>query len=110
MNDPWPYFPEIPTEGMDSDFMAKLIMLRKELAFPFPVTSSLRDDSRHSLHNFGKAVDIAVSGERAYRLIEAAPKFGMVGIGINQKGPHAKRFIHLDTGGEGFPRPILWSY
>ena len=107
MNDPWPYFPEIP-DGMDNEFMAKLIMLRKELAFPFPVTSSLRNDSRHSLHNVGKAVDITIRGERAYRLIAAAPSHGFIGIGVSQKGD--RRFIHLDTGGDGFPRPMIWSY
>lgn len=107
MFDPWPYFPEIP-DGMDNAFMTKLIMLRKELAFPFIITSSLRNDSRHSLHNKGKAVDIAVRGGQAYKIIEAAPKHGFVGIGVSQKG--SKRFIHLDTGGEGFPRPRIWSY
>ena len=107
-SDPWPFFPEIPIIGMDTVFMMRLIMLRKELGFPFPITSSLRDDGRHSLHNFGKAVDIGVRGEQAYRIVEAAPRHGFVGIGVSQKGN--KRFIHLDTGGEGFPRPMIWSY
>jgi len=31
---------------------------------------------------------------------------------VNQKGPHAARFIHLDDlpDAEGQPRPTIWSY
>lgn len=107
----WPYFPEIP-EGMNEEFMDRLISLRSELGFPLPVTSSLRDDDRHSMHNLGRAVDVGVWGERAFKLVSAAPKFGMVGIGIKQHGPHNKRFIHVDDGlhVNGFPRPMIWSY
>lgn len=87
---------------MDDKFMAKLIALRDELAFPFPVTSAYRCEEynrkvggvKRSYHLLGRAVDIAVVHEQAYRIIEYAKQYGFRGIGINQKGDH--RFIHLD--------------
>lgn len=107
----WPYFPECH-QDMNEAFMDKLIALRQELGFALPVTSSLRFDDRNSMHNLGRAVDISVWGEKAFKLISAAPRFGMVGIGVKQHGAHEKRFIHLDDGlnVNGFPRPIVWSY
>ena len=109
--DPWPFFPEIPVEGMDNQFMTQLINLRRYLDFPLVVTSSIRGDGRHSTHNLGRAVDINIWGSRCFRLIKAAPDYGFTGIGVCQLGPNHKRFIHLDTGGdETFPRPWVWSY
>jgi hypothetical protein len=36
----------------------------------------------------------------------------MTGIGVAQRGPHDKRFIHLDDlkNSEQNPRPWIWSY
>ena len=42
-----------------------------------------------------ESIDIAVSGERALRLIELALAAGIKRIGANQKG--AARSIHLDV-------------
>lgn len=65
-------------------------------------------------HATGQAVDIAVSGLNAYKLLDKALEMGFSGIGIQQKGDHKKRFIHLDTLQEdleiGRPRPHVWSY
>ena len=40
------------------------------------------------------------------QLFEKARQIGFSGIGLNQKGQHHKRFIHLDT----VDRRALWSY
>lgn len=115
----WPYFSEVD-ERMDGDFMDKLIALRQDLGFALPVNSSFRDPEHNkrvggaddSPHLLGRAVDIAVSGERAFKVVQAAPRFGFVGIGVKQHGPHEKRFIHLDDceNVNGLPRPWVWTY
>jgi hypothetical protein len=62
-------------------------------------------------HTKRKAVDLVISGADALRLYDIARKHGMSGIGLSQKGPHNKRFIHIDalTPAEG-PRPTVWTY
>ena len=68
------------------------------------------------LREVGRAVDLQISVADALRLIEVAKKYGMTGIGVNQRGPAGKRFIHLDNLGisytklTGGPRPWIWSY
>jgi uncharacterized protein YcbK (DUF882 family) len=60
-------------------------------------------------HSTGRAVDIAVQGADAVRLIALAIAEGFTGIGVQQKG--SGRFIHLDDLPSGaFPRPTVWSY
>jgi hypothetical protein len=45
---------------------------------------------------------------RALALVHFAMMHGFTGFGIQQKGPHAKRFIHLDD--DSAPdRPMIWS-
>ena len=39
-------------------------------------------------------------------LFEKARQIGFRGIGLSQRGDHAKRFVHLDKK----PRKALWSY
>ena len=58
------------------------------------------------------AFDIAISGPAAFLLLVHALAEGFTGIGVNQKGPHESRFIHLDdlADEEGRPRPTIWSY
>ena len=92
--------------------------LRELYGKPLRVTSGYRSLShntaiggaRNSGHVCGKAVDIAVSGADAHRLVGLATRVGFTGIGISQKG--ASRFIHLDTmdNSPGQPRPTIWSY
>lgn len=61
-------------------------------------------------HNKGFAADIQCSGEEALKLLRIALDHPMIkGIGIQQKGPHDKRFLHFDIMEEG-PRPNIWSY
>ena len=61
-------------------------------------------------HASGRAVDIAVRGDKAVKLIKVAFEFGITGIGVQQKG--GGRFIHLDDLKleDGFARPNIWSY
>ena len=103
---------------MDDTFMQRLDQLREDMGFAFPVTSGYRC-SKHPIearkkapgaHTTGKAIDIGVSGNDAYILIEAAIRDNFTGIGINQKGNN--RFIHLDIipHSSSSPRPWIWSY
>ncbi len=103
--------------GMDDKFMEVLIAIRKECDFPFPITSAYRHPT-HPLearkestgaHSLGRAVDVAVRGEKALKLISVAQAHGITRIGVAQKG--TSRFIHIDncTEEDGFPSAI-WSY
>jgi zinc D-Ala-D-Ala carboxypeptidase len=104
--------------NMDESFMVKIEALRQDLDFPFVVTSAYRckdhiierNKKAPGAHSTGHALDIAVSGDQAYRLLREALNVGMTGIGINQKGPN--RFIHLDDieWDKDRPRPWVWSY
>lgn len=104
---------------MDPKFMAVIVQLRQELGFPFPVTSAYRspeynakisDSGLDGPHTKGVAMDIAVRGEQAHRLLKAALDAGMRGIGVQQRG--GSRFLHLDmlAGDDQHPRPWVWSY
>ena len=103
---------------MNDEFMLLLELIREECGFPFIVTSAYRC-TQHPIeakktnvgaHTTGKAVDIAVNGENAYKLVQIALKHGVEGIGISQKGDMNSRFIHLDTAGLTRSRPRVWSY
>ncbi len=104
--------------AMNDTFMQRLDQLREDMGFPFPVTSAYRCE-KHPIearkkapgaHSTGHAVDIGVSGNKAYRLLQAALEVGLTGIGVNQKG--SSRFIHLDDieNSPSRPRPWIWSY
>lgn len=106
--------------GMDDDFMRDLDRLRGVLGFPLVISSGYRcpvwNNSVSSTgadgpHTTGKAVDIQIVGSRALELLTTAEALGFTGVGVNQRGPHNKRFIHIDklTPQEG-PRPWIWSY
>lgn len=110
---------------MDETFMHRLQSLRDRFG-PMRITSAYRCAS-HPIeaakdmpgsHNTGRAVDVAVSYDKAYALIRLATQMGFTGVGVQQKGDVRKRFIHLDdiTENEPFPsgktfvRPTMWSY
>jgi len=104
---------------MDDSFMEKLIATRKKFNTPMIITSAYRhmahnlaiNGAPNSPHIYGRAVDVAVSGKDAYRLIRIAMDMGMTGIGVAQRGPTERRFIHLDDMDNGdHPRPWVWSY
>lgn len=105
-------------DGMNAEFMEKLTSLRADWGQPMVVTSGYRcpehpieaKKTKPGAHASGRAVDIAIQGEDAYKLLCVALGHGFSGIGVNQKG--SSRFIHLDdlTRDEGWPRPTVWSY
>ena len=104
-------------DGMRPEFMEWLQKLRLEFNRPFIITSAFRDithpieakKEQGGSHSKGCAVDIAIRGEEALRLIALAYSMGCRRIGVQQKG--SSRFIHLDLADQlaGFPASI-WSY
>ena len=123
----WKYFSvdELKCKGtdeceMDEGFMKKLEALRHEFNEPMIVSSGYRHESynqviggaKNSPHLYGKAVDVVISGKSAYRLMKLAIEHGFTGIGVSQRGPHEKRFLHIDTmeNSDTHPRPWIWSY
>ena len=104
--------------GMDSAFMQKVDDLREKMGFSFPVNSAYRcpehpieaRKASPGAHASGRAIDIGLRGEAAYKLVQGALEAGFTGIGVSQKG--TTRFIHLDDleSSKGRPRPHIWSY
>ena len=105
---------------MNERFMSKLIELRKKFNEPMIITSGYRHPAhnmaiggaRYSAHTKGRAVDVSITGKEAYRLVRLAFDAGMTGIGVAQRGPIIKRFIHIDDleDSDENPRPLIWSY
>ena len=102
---------------IDTQFLDAIQGLRSAFDKPLMVSSYYRSgayNSRvsstgaHGPHTSGRAIDFSISGEDAYLLLQRALRMGFTGIGVNQKGPYAKRFIHIDTLTE--KRPRVWSY
>ena len=107
---------------IDVAFMDKLQRLRSGCGFALKITSGYRSPE-HSVeaakeargaHTYGVAVDIAVSGAKAWSVLSEAMILNFTGIGVSQKGPLESRFIHLDCMTSEisyrFPRPAVWSY
>lgn len=103
---------------MDQDSLEMFYLMRKACEFPWIITSGYRcpgynmqisSTGAEGPHTTGKAMDIAISGEKAHQLITLAANFGIKGIGVSQKGDHSSRFIHIDFIDEG-TRPWIWSY
>lgn len=104
---------------MDSDFMHDIQRIRDRLGFPFVVTSAYRCEAHdrsvggssspgHGPHTTGRAIDIAIRGANAWKLLQAAAGDFFRGIGVNQRGD--RRFIHIDDIKDDTKRPALWSY
>ena len=123
----WIYFTEqeLACKGTDEcdmhpEFMDKLIAVREDYNEPMIITSGYRHlayndtigGAKNSPHLYGRAVDIKVAGGDALRLIGAALRHGMTGVGVKQRGDHDRRFIHLDDmpQSDTHPRPWIWSY
>lgn len=94
--------------------MEKLVRVRQAYGRPMIVSSAYRCPEHNAAvsstgltgpHTTGRAVDIVVYGEHAVELLYIALVNGFKGIGVQQKGPHAKRFLHLDD-----IRARMWSY
>lgn len=107
---------------MEPDFLKKLDDLRSRVDFPFVVTSGYRCPEYNNKisttgltgpHTTGRAVDIQLHGRQVFNVMRQATLGGWFsGIGLNQRGPHAKRFIHLDDleKTDGRFRPTVWTY
>jgi len=121
----WPHFsqkelqcPHCKEMHMDDGFMNKLESIRVSYGRPIYINSGYRCPEYNNRishtgfdgpHTTGKAVDIGIVGEEAYKLLGIALEHGVKGIGINQKGSYSKRFIHLDDAPEA-TRPWVWTY
>lgn len=103
----------------ERDFMDKIEELRVRCGFPFLVTSAARCSAYNEKvsktgakgpHTTGRAIDIAVLGNRAWELVRVALEAGFTGIGVKQHG--SGRMIHLDDLPPAVdrPRPWIWSY
>lgn len=106
--------------NMRPEFLDVLQAIRDDYAKPIFIASGFRDvthpaeaeKERPGAHTLGLACDIRIAGVEAIKLIELAIKHGIQRIGINQKGQHGGRFIHLDIANQfyaGFPAAI-WTY
>lgn len=104
---------------IEDSFIDKMQDLRSALDFPLKITSGYRCPAYNAKvsgtgqtgpHTKGRAADIAVSHEQAFRLVSMAYIAGFTGIGVSQKG--SGRYIHLDdlAAAPGQPRPTIWSY
>lgn len=95
--------------------------LRLQCGFPLPISSGYRcpthnaavsTTGEHGPHTVF-AVDVALSGTRALTLVQSALALGWTGVGVQQRGLHGNRFIHLDrlpAADPSHPRPWIWSY
>ena len=100
----------------NEEFLKVLNNIRHECGFAFVISSGYRcvehpieaSKSRVGAHTTGSAVDIAVRGDKALKVLEVAIAHGVKRIGINQKGKG--RFIHLDMAEDEFSSPAIWSY
>ena len=99
---------------MDPGFMEWLVRVREEFDEPMVLTSAFRcpdwnervsHTGRDGPHTTGKAVDVAIAGPAARRLMEVAIERGVKGIGVKQTGRWGSRFLHLDLLGYR-----VWSY
>jgi hypothetical protein len=111
-------------DSMDMDFMDILQNIREDMNRPLKISSAVRCAEHNSIVSSTgingphvprkegtKASDILISGADALRFVDIARKHGISGVGISQRGPHAKRFIHIDTlSDDKHPRPTMWSY
>lgn len=105
----------------EQDFMERVQRVRDRVNFPLKVVSGARCPTYNAKvsatgldgpHTTGRAIDLAVSGYMALLVIDAMRAEGITGIGVSQKGPHDKRFVHGDDlpPATGRPRPWIWSY
>lgn len=102
---------------MQSHFMRKLLDIRMDYGKPMVISSGFRDPShpieakkeRSGEHTFGTAVDVAVQGVDAMRLLQVALAHGISRVGVKQDNKGTE-YLHLGVGGPGLPNPALWSY
>ncbi len=107
-------------QEMNSYFMENLVVFRRMLGIPMILSSAYRCPEYNHIvsstglkgpHTTGRAIDVKISGENAWKLMEAAFNTGFfTGIGMKQSGNFSSRFIHLDDLPNSFNRPRCWTY
>lgn len=116
-------------EGMDHDFLKLLQHFRNYTSIPMRVTSGFRcgfhpieaKKTHPGPHTTGRAADFALVGASCHEILYELGWFNSTqedqslrfrGIGLNQKGDHDDRFLHLDVcDAEPWrPRPHVWTY
>lgn len=132
---PWPYFDldelschHCGKQGINADFMAKVVKLRQFWNLPMTLTSAYRCPEWDAQvgksatpgsgpHSMGRAIDVLIGGTDADAFLTFVYKLGLfTGKGFEQKlgSDQKERYIHLDDLGPGeFPghvRPSIWSY
>lgn len=104
-------------QGISLDLVSKLQQLRTRVDMPLKISSGYRCNDHpiekkkkvKGTHNKGLAADILCSGADAHKILCAATELNFSGIGVNMKGDHKQRFIHLDIS-KANNRPTVWSY
>ncbi len=116
-------------EPMDVAFLLLLDEFRNYTGVPFRVTSGFRcgfhpieaKKSHPGPHRTGYAADFAFVGASCHEMLYQLGWFNQyqedqslrfTGIGLNQKGDHDERFMHLDMcdAAPWRPRPHVWTY
>ncbi|WP_299948250.1 D-Ala-D-Ala carboxypeptidase family metallohydrolase [uncultured Microbulbifer sp.] len=88
--------------NFSDDTLCRLIRVRERFNKPMVINSGYRCPTHCArigstmTHTTGQAVDVSVTGGRAYELLGIALEEGLTGIGVKQKGAHKGRFLHLD--------------
>lgn len=127
---------------MQAQFMGHILVLRRDwYGEAMPVASAFRCPAHRiptakrlkcerkglpyipGAHASGQGLDVGVSGAAFWRLFNAVGAYNkhlqeqgrplaFTGIGVQQKGPRAGRYLHLDNcaAAPGRPRPHGWSY
>lgn len=101
---------------MSQDFLDKLEAIRILYGKPLHPTSAYRHPSHPvekrkpspGYHSQGRAIDLAVYGEDAIKILQLALEHGMRGIGLYQVGSFDERYVHLDDR-DNCPMAI-WTY
>ncbi|WP_020413141.1 D-Ala-D-Ala carboxypeptidase family metallohydrolase [Microbulbifer variabilis] len=103
----------------EDETLRRLIRVRERLGKPMIISSGYRCPAHNKrinatmTHATGQAVDVSVAASGAHKLMKIALEEGFTGIGVKQKGPIKRRFIHLDDL-DSIPgeraRPTVWSY
>jgi zinc D-Ala-D-Ala carboxypeptidase len=106
------------TIKLDATLLEVLQSVRSQYGKPMKITSGYRCEKhpiearkvKPGAHNSGAAADVQCSGREAYELLKLfCADDRVTGIGVNQKGRHHQRFLHVDVITNS-PRPNLWSY
>ena len=103
---------------LDVAFMDRLQGLRDIIGQPLIISSGYRSPEHDEavggagVHPTGNAADIRCFGEKASRVLTIALQM-FPGVGIQQKGAHETRFVHVDMmplDDPARPRPWVWTY